>query len=485
MADDVAAPASQRIGLTAGALLAIGMLIMSPPHGLSPAAWAAGAVAVLMAVWWMTEALPIAVTALVPIALFPLLGVASAQVTSQPYADPLVLLLLGGFMLAKAIERWSLHERLAGRLARWSGGQPAAQVGALMAATAFLSMWVSNTASAMVMLPIGLALAVALDQRLPDVSDRERGDTRAAIMLGIAYSATIGGMATLVGTPPNALLAAYMANTHGVTIGFAGWLIVGLPTALTLLVVCWLVLTRIAFRLPRDADGSFRVDPGSATAAGSLSRAQTRVLWIATATALAWTASPLLRHALPSLSISDAGIAIAATLALFITPSAQAGSRPLLTWDDAATIKWDVLLLVGGGLALAHGIGESGLARWIGESFGGLRHIPLPVLTLMAMIAVVYLGELASNTAVAAIFLPVAGAAAVGLGQDPLAMALPIAMATSLGFMLPVATPPNAIVYGSGMVSSRQMLRAGVILDVVGIMIVATLAINLGAWAFR
>ncbi len=484
MAEDVARPGTRRVGLIAGVVLAAAMLlIVPPPAGLSVQAWAAAAVAVLMAIWWMTEALPIAVTALVPIALFPLLGIATIEATTRPFADPLVLLLLGGFMLAKAIERWTLHERLAAELARLCGTEPAAQVGALMAATAFLSMWVSNTASAMVMLPIGVAIATAADRQLQGMPDQVRSDARAAIMLGVAYAATIGGMATLVGTPPNALLAAYMANTHGVTVGFAAWLVVGLPTALALLVVTWFVLTRVAFRLPRlVATSESGCSPDAPVGSRPLSGAQARVTWIAGATALAWTASPLIKWALPSLALSDAGIAILATLALFMTPSAEKGSRPLLVWDDVTTIKWDVLLLVGGGLALAHGIGASGLARWIGDSVGGLGQIPLPVLTILAMIAVVYLGELASNTAVAAIFLPVSGAAAVGLGEDPIAMALPIAMATSLGFMLPVATPPNAIVYGSGMVEGRQMLRAGAILDVLSIIVVAATCLTLGRW---
>jgi len=486
MAEDVAAVGTRWVGLWSGIAVAIIMQVAPPPAGLSTEGWAAAAVAVAMAVWWMTEALPIAVTALLPVVLFPLLGVATPELAARAYADPLVFLLLGGFMLAKAIERWSLHERLAGALTRCSGDQPAAKVGALMVATAFLSMWVSNTAAAMVMLPIGVAVASAMDAHLQDGSERERADTRAAMLLGVAYAATIGGMATLVGTPPNALLAAYMANAHGVVVGFADWLVVGLSAAVVLLALAWVVLTKVAFRLPRvEVPAGRHRSNDSIPASPPLSSAQTRVLWIAGATALAWTFAPLIRHMLPMLAISDAGFAIAATIMLFVTPSAPSDTRPLLVWDDVIAIKWDVLLLVGGGLALAHGVGASGLARWIGESVGGLRHIPLPVLTVLAMIAVVYLGELASNTAIAAIFLPVAGAAAIGLGEGPMAMTLPIALATSLGFMLPVATPPNAIVYASGMVSSRQMLRAGAILDAASIAVVAILALTLGAWAFR
>lgn len=481
MADDVASTRVRTIGLAAGPMVAAAMLAMPPPAGLEAPGWCAAAVAALMAIWWMSEALPIAITALVPVALFPVLGVATIQTTTRPYADPLVLLLLGGFILAKAIERWSLHARMAGFVVRYGGTRPAAQIGALMVATAFLSMWVSNTAAAMVMLPIGVALAQRAGEQTGAVSERESADFRAASVLGIAYAASIGGLGTLVGTPPNALFAAYMREAHGSAIGFAKWMLVGVPAAVTLLAAAWLVLTRVAFRIAQSGGATGgRPDDGKTGARSSLSTAQRRVIAIVSITALAWLLSPLIVSAFPSLVLSDSGIAITGALALFVVRRGGGDGGALLEWQDVAAIKWDVLLLVGGGLALAFGIASSGLASWIGERFGGLKGLPVSVAVIATMIGVVYLGELASNTAVAAIFLPVAGAAAIGLDQSPAAVALPVAMAASLGFMLPVATPPNAIAYGSGHVTSGQMLRAGAILDVAAIIIVAVIALTLG-----
>ena len=242
----------RKAGLALGPAMAGAMLVVAPPVGLSREGWSAAAVAVLMAVWWMTEALPIAITALVPACLLPLLEVSTIREASSAYADPLVLLLFG-VLLAAAIERWSLHERLAARLRRWGGRDPALQVGGLMAATAFLVLWVSNTASAMVMLPVGQAASANIVEQLGAATERERADTSTAMMLGIAYAATIGGMATLIGTPPNALLAAFMQATYGVNIGFMQWMVLGVPIALVLLVIAWFVLTRLAFRVPRHS----------------------------------------------------------------------------------------------------------------------------------------------------------------------------------------------------------------------------------------
>lgn len=483
MAEETAPDGVRRAGLWLGPALAVVMLAMPHPAGLTPVGWAVAAVAVLMAVWWMTEAIPIAATALLPVALLPILGVASVQAACRPYADPLVLMFLGGFILAKAIERWSLHERLAASLCGFVGNAPARQLAGLMAATAFLSMWVSNTASAMVMLPVGQAMAVSMMRQRAHASDSEKSDASAAMMLAIAYAATIGGMATLIGTPPNALFAAYMQSAHGVSIGFAQWMSVGLPTALVLLGVAWLVLTRFAFRLPTTP-----LTPGAAmadatpTGAAPLSREQLSVLVVLAATALAWTGSPLLKHLLPGLPITDAGIAVTAAIVLFALPRRGGGGQALLEWKDVATLKWDVLILVGGGLSLADAISASGLGQWIGDGLGGLRHIAFPLLVLLVMFVIVFLGELASNTAVAAIFLPVAGAIAVGIGEAPIALALPVVLAASLGFMLPVATPPNAIVYSSGLVSSGRMLRTGAILDVVATLVVAAVAMTIGRW---
>lgn len=452
------------------------MLVAGAPEGMPPTAWHAATVAVLMAAWWIAEPVPLAVTALLPLVLFPPLGIGGIEKVAPAYADPLILLFLGGFILAAAMQHHGLHRWLALRLLRRGGRTPAAMIASMMGATALLSMWVSNTATAMVMLPIGQSLVEGMRETHGRSDPSRLGQLPSALILAIAYAATIGGMATLVGTPPNALFASYMQKAHGVSIGFAEWLLVGFPVVLVLLPVTWLVLTRIAFIVPKD----IRFDVAGMHDPGPLSRPQKLVALVLLATAAAWICRPFVAGLLPGLALSDAGIALVGVIVLFILPSDWSRRNPLLSWSDLKGIRWDVLILFGGGLALAEAIAATGLAHALGQLFHALGAWPIWLLVLALMTAIVYLGELASNTAIAAIFLPVAGAAAIGLGAPPLALALPVAMAASLGFMLPVATPPNAIVYGSGLVTSRQMMRAGAILDIVTIPIVALLAMLIG-----
>lgn len=472
-----------RAAIIGGSLaLAVAALLLPLPPGLGEDGRRVAIVAVLMAVWWTTEVLPLPITALVPIAVFPLAGVGALEVVARPYADPLIFLFLGGFMLAGAMERSGLHRRLALAALSICGSSPRAQVLAMMAGTAFLSLWVSNTATTMVMVPIGLSLVAT--QRERDAGERRAlpgqadGSFGIALMLGIAFAATIGGMGSLIGTPPNALFAGFVERTYGVTIGFGQWMAVGLPIVLVLLPLTWIILTRVVFRLPAHGGG----EGTEALDRGPLTPAQRRVAAILALTALAWLARPLLTR-LPGLAgLGDAGVAMLATLALFLVPAGEKGRDGLLTWAEARTVRWDVLILFGGGLALADAIKSAGLAAWIGAGAAQLDAVPVAVLVLVMMVVIVYLGELASNTAVAAIFLPIAGAAATGLGVAPLTLVLPVALAASLGFMLPVATPPNAIVYGTGAVTSRDMLKAGAVLDVIGIFVVFGVAHVLAPW---
>lgn len=464
------------------ALLAAGCLalVLPTPEGIAPAAWRAAVIGVVMALLWMTEALPLAATALIPIAAFPLGGVASIDDVARAYANPLIFLFLGGFMLAAAMKRWHLHNRLAVLALRLAGPRLDLQVLAVMVATAFLSLWISNTATAMVMMPIGLSMLAAVEGRndkTDTVGSPEWSNFGPAIMLGIAFSATIGGIGSLIGTPPNALFAAYVEKTYGVSIGFGQWMMLGLPVVLVLLPLTWLLLTRIVLALP---SGARAPDREREEPLPPLTRDQRIVAAVLVTTAFAWILRPLAESWLGITGSSDAGIAIAGALALFVLPAKQSGSGALLAWDDVKALRWDVLILFGGGLALADAIHVSGLADTIGAAASRLGHLPLIVLVLVMMVVIVFLGELASNTAMAALFLPIAGAAAVGLGVPPLSLVLPVALAASLGFMLPVATPPNAIVYGSGAVTSQQMMRAGALLDLISIAIVFVIAVTLG-----
>ncbi len=467
------------IGMFLGPVLAAIIMAAPAPEGLSQEGWWTAAAGVWMAVWWMTEAVPLAVTALLPLLLFPLLGVRGIETTAPSYAHPLIFLFLGGFLLARAMNVWGLDRRLALTVLKLVGTSPRGIIAGVMAVTAFLSMWVSNTATAMVMLPIGLSIVTTFSG-----SDGEDTDRMApALLLGIAYAATVGGMGTIIGTPPNALFAAFMAEGYGIEVSFLRWMLIGVPLVLILLPITWLVLTRVAFRVPgRTApEGMGALGVGIATP-GPISRAERLVAAVMLLVALLWITRPLLAAALPWLRLSDAGIAIAGALLLFLLPADFKRGRFLLSWKEAAEIRWDVLILFGGGLALAAAIGNSDLAEWIGARLTGLEVLPLLVLLLAVGAVIVFVGELASNTAMAAVFLPVAGAAALGMGEPAILLTLPVALFATLGFMLPVATPPNAVIFGSGAVRVGHMLRAGAILDVVGIVVVALAILTLGSW---
>lgn len=472
-----AVPRRRWIGLAAGPAAAGLMALAAPPDGLSAQGWGIAAVAAWMAIWWMTEAAPLAVTALLPLVLFPASGVRAIDATTGAYSHPLIFLFLGGFLLARAMHVWKLDTRLALAVLRLAGTGPRRILAGVMAVTAFLSMWVSNTATAMVMLPIGLSIAATL----PETESRGRFAT--ALFLGIAYAATIGGMGTLVGTPPNALFAGYMAEAHGVEIGFARWMLVGVPLVLILLPLAFAVLTRGGLQVAASARTAMADSLAAARAGQTAMRWPERtVAAIMAVVALLWILRPGLAGVVPGLQLSDAGIAIAGAVLLFVVPTG--GGRFLLSWREAAEIRWDVLILFGGGLALAAAIGDSDLAPWLGDHLALLGSLPILLLLLAVGTVVVFGGELASNTATAAVLMPVAGAAALAMGAPAFTLALPVALFATLGFMLPVATPPNAIVFASGAVEMRHMLRAGVVLDVVGIAVVAVAMLTLGRWVF-
>ncbi len=472
-------PRHRLVGLLAGPLAAAIVLTSPAPEGLSREGWWTAAVGLWMALWWMTEAVPLAVTALLPPVLFPILGLRSIEMITPTYAHPLIFLFLGGFLLARAMHVWGLDKRIAISVLRIVGTSPRRMVGGIMAVAAFLSMWVSNTATTMVMLPIGLSIVATL----PDGKDQFDTSIAPALLLGIAYSATIGGMGTIIGTPPNALFAAFMAETYGIEISFLRWMLIGVPLILVLLPLTWFVLTHVTFRVSRagslQAAGTLDRE---VAALGPMSRAERQVACVMVAVAACWVFRPLLGAAVPWLGLSDAGIAITGAMLLFLLPVDWKCGRFLLSWREAVGIRWDVLILFGGGLALAAAIGESDLAGWIGAQLTGLQVLPVFLLLLAVGALIVFVGELASNTAMAAVFLPIAGATAVGLGEPAFVLTLPVALFATLGFMLPVATPPNAIVFGSGAVEMRHMLRAGAVLDLVGILVVALAVLTLGHW---
>jgi len=456
------------IALIVAVLAAAAVLASPAPDGLSPAAWRVAAVAVLMAILWITEALPLAVTALMPLVLFPALGVAPVDAAAAPFANPLIFLFMGGFLIALAIERWNLHRRIALMLLSAIGAREDLQVGGILLATALVSMWVSNTATALMMLPVALSIA---PRPAAGATGGEDARFAAALLLAVAYGASIGGVATLVGTPPNALFAGYMLASHGIDLGFGRWMLLGLPVTLLMLAVTWVLLTRVLYPLRRvPVPGAHAAVRHALAELGPASTAEKRTAVVFGLTALAWISRPLLAHWVPGLS--DTSVAIAGALALFLVPSGAARGEKLLDWTQAERLPWGVLLLFGGGLSLAAAISDSGLAGWIGGRLAALETWPTVLVIGAVVLLITLFSELASNTATAAAFLPVVAALATRLGEDPMVLALPAALAASFGFMLPVATPPNAIVFASGRLTVAAMLRAGAWLDVLGVLVI-------------
>jgi len=479
-----APPRYRRVGLGLGAVLFAALLVLPPPEGLPLPAWRTAAMAVLMAVWWASEALPVAATALLPLILVPLLGIGGMDDAAAPFANPLIFLFLGGFVLALAMQRWNLHRRIALAVVARSGRRPEGLIAGFMAATAFLSMWVSNTATTMMMLAIAVSV-VGVVARTPAAEDMEDAANAArtparnfatALMLGIAYAASIGGLATLIGTPPNALLAAFVAERTGTEIGFARWMAVGLPVSLLLLPVAWALLVRLVFPCAGAHTPDVAAIAEMRRAMGRPGAAERRVAVVFALAALAWIGRPFLALVPPLDRLSDPTIAVAAALALFLIPSGTVKGQTLMNWDWARRLPWGTLILFGGGLSLANAVAASGLAAWIGAALGGLA--AWPSLLLVAAVAgiVLLLTELTSNTATTATFLPVIAALAAGAGLAPLLLLVPAALAASCAFMLPVATPPNAIVHGSGHVTLPQMVRAGLWLNLAGLACVTAAA---------
>ena len=464
-------PKSRLIGLAVGAALLMMTVLLPPPGSMSGPAWSALGLMLLMATWWATEAIPIPATSLLPIVLVPALGLGEIADATTAYGHPIVFLFLGGFTLGLAMQRWNLHRRIALLTLRFVGSNPRRQIAGFMAATAFLSMWVSNTATTIMMLPIGLSVVAMMEGEDEDSVHRYA----VSLLLAIAYSASIGGIATLIGTPPNALLAAYLSENQGIEVGFAQWMLLGLPVTVVMLTLAWWRLTRRKFDV---AGAGGRMIHNELERLGPMTRGEKLVLLVFLVTAMAWICRPLLSASLMPW-LSDTGIAIAAAIAMFLIPVNLKDRSFVMDWESAVRLPWGVLLLFGGGLSMAGVIGSSGLAEWIAGNLSFIGTLPLLVMMALAAAAVIYLTEVTSNTATAAAFLPLLGALAVSQGISPLLLTVPAAIVASCAFMMPVATPPNAIVFSSGHLQVSDMIRAGFPLSLASIVIVSLLTYGL------
>ena len=458
------------IGRALGPLLFFLIQFFWRPEGLSEQGVSALAVALWVGAWWVTEAVPIAVSALLPIILFPLSGALDLAATTVLYGHKYVFLYLGGFFLAIAIEKVNLHRRIALAVISLIGTRMRMIVLGFMVATAFLSMWISNTATSVMMLPIGLAI-VAQFRDHPDTPENEHEEFGKMLMLAIAYSASLGGMATLIGTPPNLVLAGIVKELYEVEINFLDWMLFAFPLSALLLIICWVYLTRFAVKFKADNfTGGVEEIKRQRKLLGKISSNEKRVLVVFVFTAFAWiTRSFLLSPFLPA--IDDTIIALIAGIALFVIPRSGAKDG-VLQWDDAKKIPWGILLLFGGGLAIAQGFKDTGLAKWLAEQLTQLEFLPLLVMTLVLVAVINFLTEVTSNLATTAMILPVLAPLAAAMGVHPYIFMVSATLAASCAFMLPVATPPNAVVFGSGYVSMSSMIRAGLGLNLICILLV-------------
>lgn len=453
------------IGMAAGALCLLAVLVFDPPASLSPAAWRCAGMGTMMAIWWSTEAISIPATALLPIILIPALDLGSVKSATAPYANPTIYLFFGGFLIGLAMENCNLHRRIALGILHKVSSNPSRQIAGFMAATAFISMWVSNTATAVMMTPIGLSVSEMLTKG-QKTAETKRFST--ALLLGIAYAAGIGGIATLIGTPPNALLRAFLEEHYQIHVGFGQWMVLGVPLSALMLAFTWWWLTRVPFNL--ENSGVETALRRQLEELGPMSRAEKMVAAVFTLAALCWVFQPLIGKRLPF--VNDTFIAMAAGILLFLLPINLQKREFLMDWKQTSRLPWGVLVLFGGGLSLAGTINSSGLADWLARQMHAISAVHVLLMILLVVVTIMFLTEVTSNTATAAAFLPLMGAMAVAQGISPQTYAIPAAIAASCAFMLPVATPPNAIVFGSGELTIGAMIRAGFALNLFGTVLI-------------
>ncbi len=461
----------QLAGLVLGPLVMLAILMLPLPGGMSEAGLRVAAVAALMAVWWLTEAIPIPATALLPVAMFPLLGVMHGADITRAYGHHLIYLFLGGFLIAVTMEKWNLHHRIALHTIRLVGVTPQRIVLGFMLSTAFLSMWISNTATTMMMVTIAAAVLHEVEQQI----EHKSGELRfgVALMLGIGYAASIGGVATLIGTPPNAIFAGVVERTYGYSISFLDWMSFGLPLALVMLAITWLYLTRVLFRSEvAELPGGQAFIRNQLSRLGPMTREEKSVAMVFCGVAALWILRGLYQPESLKM-VKDSTIAIFGALLLFLIPVNLGKREFLLDWQTAVTIPWDIIILFGGGFALAQGFQDTGLTGWLAQRLTVLHGVDLVMVIVVVVLLVIFLTEITSNTATASLLLPVMGALATAIDVHPYGVMVAAVVAASFAFMLPVATPPNAIVFSSRYVSIIQMAKAGVWLNLIGVVLIS------------
>ncbi|MFQ5770011.1 MAG: SLC13 family permease [bacterium] len=483
----------KKVSLFLGIPIMLTILFLPRPAGLSPEGHKTLAVAILMALWWITEALPIPATALIPLAFFPFLSIMNYKEVAPNYSDSIIFLFMGGFFLAVTMQKWNLHKRLALHIVNIVGTSATRLILGFMVATAFISMMISNTSTTLLMYPIGLAVVLHLSELKNQENAASSGmvdpNFQTALMLGIAYSASVGGIGTLIGTPPNVIFAGVVTTLfpHAPSISFFQWMLIGIPLVLIFLPIIWLCLTRFIFPIAQnELVGSKEYIEEQLQQLGKMSRGENVTLWVFIMTALALifrrdinlsvVTIPGWTNALGiSQWVSDTTVVMFAALLMFAIPVNWKRGEFLLDWKWAIKIPWGLLLLFGGGIALAKGFQTTGLAAWIGSHLTNLNRVPVIVMILLICILLTFLTELTSNTAMTTIFMPILASTAVAMHTHPYLLMIPATISASCAFMLPVATPPNAIIFGSGYVSMSSMTKAGLVINLIGALLITAL----------
>lgn len=465
----------KKIGLLLGPIIFL-LLFNNPWLLLNEEADRVIAVAVWMVIWWISEAVSISVTALIPLTIFPLLGIADMKVVTASYGSPIIFLFFGGFVMALALEKVELHKRIALNIIKITGTSPNRVILGFMIATAFLSMWISNTATTVVMLPIALSVINLLKN---DEDGFTSGDQKFALslMLGIAYAANVGGIATIIGTPPNTVMVGFVESTYGIEISFLSWMIIGVPFSMLLLAIIYIILVKVIYSntLPARNDSGSIIDL-ELRKLGPITNKEKRVLLIFLIAMILWVFRVYINYLTPAISLSDAGISMLAAFALFTIPFRDERGNFILDWSDTKKLPWGILILFGGGLALATGLASAGVIEYIGVLVSENVDISIVVVVALMIAIVLFMTELMSNVALITIFAPVIAGVAIGMDQEILPILIPCTMAASCAFMLPMATPPNAIVFASGHIKVSEMAKAGIILNVISIIILIAFA---------
>ena len=466
---------ARSFGLLAGPILFFLILLVAPDNVLNPDAWMVIASATWMVVWWVTEAAPIPVTALLPIVLFSITGVFTIDEATAPYANKIIFLFMGGFVLGLAMEKHNLHKRIALNLIKKTGTNPNGIILGFMLTTAFISMWISNTATTVMMLPIALSITNLLD--IGDSADKGKQRFALALMLGIAYAANIGGTATIVGTPPNVAWVGFMQTMVNFEVSFAKYLSIGLPIATIMLIITYLLLTKVMFpsKIQRLSDSTQVIDE-QLTELGPISKAEKTVAVIAICTALAWILRTNLNSWFGTSLLSDALIAMIGAIAMFVAPLNLKKNEFVLDWEYTKKLPWGILLLFGGGLTLAKAMEKTNIVQVVGEVISQQGNINQLVLIVLLCTFMLFMTELMSNVALTVIFIPVVLGISISLNVNPMYLSLPVTLAASYAFMMPISTPPNAIVFSSGMIKMKDMIRAGFILNIIAILLLAILS---------